>query len=285
VPPRCPRAVSFVAAAGLAAALVPAAFPQEDAREIVRGSIQKMDHNLALARDYTFLERSETRELDSSGQVKTRKILLYDVTMLEGSPYRRLVGKDDHPLSPAEESAEQKKLDDSIAQRRKETPEQHARRIADWEKRRQREREPMDEIPDAFDFKITGEGQADGRDAWIIAATPRPGYRARSNVAKLFAKVRGQLWIDKADHQWVRTEAEVTDNVAWGWVVARLAKGARLDIRMTRVNNEVWLPKQIEAKASARVALVKMYRIESETSYSNYRKFQVASKVVSTEPQ
>jgi hypothetical protein len=51
--------------------------------------------------------------------VKTRKILLYDVTMLEGSPYRRLVGKDDHGLSPEEERIEQKKLADSIAQRQK----------------------------------------------------------------------------------------------------------------------------------------------------------------------
>jgi hypothetical protein len=50
---------------------------------------------------------------------------------------------------------------------------------------------------------------------------------------------------------------------------------------MTRVNDEVWLPKRIEAKVSARLALVKKYRIESDTSFSNYRKFQVESRVVS----
>jgi hypothetical protein len=54
---------------------------------------------------------------------------------------------------------------------------------------------------------------------------------------------------------------------------------------MTRVNDEVWLPKRIEVKASARVALVKTFRIEAETSYSNYRKFQVDSKVVPAEPR
>jgi hypothetical protein len=54
---------------------------------------------------------------------------------------------------------------------------------------------------------------------------------------------------------------------------------------MTRVNDEVWLPKRIEAKASARLALVKKYRIESDTSFSNYRKFQVESRVVSAAPQ
>jgi hypothetical protein len=272
------RAVLLLAAACTLAAA-------QDPREIVRRSVQLMDHNLAIARNYTFLERSETRELDSAAHVKTRKILLYDVTMLEGSPYRRLVGKDDHGLSPEEERIEQKKLDDSIAQRQKETPAERARRIADWEKKRQREREPLDEVPDAFDFRLAGETQIDGRAAWIIEGNPRPGYHARSTVAKLFSKFRGKLWIDKAGYQWVKTEAEVTDNISWGLFVARLSKGARLDIQMTRVNDEVWLPRRIEAKASARLALVKKYNIESDTSFSNYRRFQVESRVVAATPQ
>lgn len=252
----------------------------QDPREIVRRSVQLMDHNLAAARNYTFLERSDTRELDADGRVKTHKVLLYDVTMLEGSPYRRLVGKDDHGLNPEEESIERKKLADSIAQRKKETPAEHARRIADWEKKRQREREPIDEVPDAFDFRMAGETEIDGRPAWIIEGTPRPGYRARTNLARLFSKFRGKLWIDKADFQWVKTEAEVTDTISWGLFVARLSKGARLDFQMTRVNDEVWLPKHIQAQASARLALVKKYRIEADTTFSNYRKFQVESRLI-----
>lgn len=271
------RVLLFLAAAASLAA--------QDPREIVRRSVQLMGHDLAITRNYTFLERSETRELDSNARVKTHKIMLYDVTMLEGSPYRRLVGKDDHGLSPEEERQEQKKLQDSIAQRKKETPAEHARRIAEWERRQKREREPLDEVPDAFDFRMAVEGQIDGRPAWIIEGTPRPGYHAHSTVAKLFPKFRGKLWIDKADYQWVRTEAEVTDSISWGLFVARLNKGAHLDFEMTRVNGEVWLPKHIEAKASATLALVKKYRIESDTRFSNYRKFDVQSRVVAASPQ
>src|SRR5579871_3145230 len=117
----------------------------QDPREIVRKSVQLMDRNLAAERNYTFLERSETREFDSDGHVKSHKILLYDVTLLEGSPYRRLVGRDDHGLTRDEERAEQQKLDDSIAQRKKETPAERAKRIADYEKRRRKEREPIAE--------------------------------------------------------------------------------------------------------------------------------------------
>jgi hypothetical protein len=256
-----------------------------DPREIVRRAVERMDENLAVARNYTFLERSETRELDSDGHVKTRKIMLYDVTLLEGSPYRRLVGKDDHPLSPEEERAEEKRLQASIADRRKETPEQHARRIAEWEKKRQREREPLDEIPDGFDFRLAGEERMEGRDVWVIEATARPGYHARSNLAKLFPKFRGKLWIDKADQQWVKTEAEVIDSISFGWFVARLGKGARLEVKMTRVNGEVWLPQRIEARGSARLVLARNLRVEVETSFSNYRKFQADSRIVPIAPQ
>ncbi len=75
------RVLLFLAAAASLAA--------QDPREIVRRSVQLMGHDLAITRNYTFLERSETRELDSNARVKTHKIMLYDVTMLEGSPYRR----------------------------------------------------------------------------------------------------------------------------------------------------------------------------------------------------
>ena len=41
----------------------------DNAREIVRKSVQLMDQNLVTARNYTFLERTETREFDGGGRV------------------------------------------------------------------------------------------------------------------------------------------------------------------------------------------------------------------------
>ncbi len=253
----------LAAACGLAAA--------QDAREMVRRAVQRMDHDLAVAATCAFLERTASRELDGDGRVKSHRILLYDVTPMEGSPYRRLAGRDGHPLSPEEERAEQSKMQESLEQRRRETPAQRARRIAEWERRRQRQREPLDEAPEAFDFRITGVERAGGRDAWVMEATPRPGYHARGSLARLFPKFRGKLWIDKEDGQLVRTEAEAVADVWWGLFIARLSKGARLAIEMTRVNAGLWAPKRIEADGSARIALVKKIRIERETTYSNYR--------------
>jgi hypothetical protein len=93
----------------------------QDARQIVLRSLELDSRNERIARNYTFVARNETRQVDGQGRLKQRRVLTYDVTLLEGSPYTRLIARDDKPLSPAEERKEAEKLRKSIEQRRKET--------------------------------------------------------------------------------------------------------------------------------------------------------------------
>ena len=71
-----------------------------DAREIVRRSLEANEQNWKIARNYTFLQRTEERRMDASGQTKSKEVKTYDITLLQGSPYIRLVARDDHPLPP-----------------------------------------------------------------------------------------------------------------------------------------------------------------------------------------
>src|SRR5258708_26768927 len=118
-----------------------------DAREIVRRSVAASDENWKMARNYTFLQRTEERQIDSEGLVKSKEVKTYDVTLLEGSPYFRLLERDDHPLPAAEEKKEQAKLEKRSADRLQETPEQRRRRIEDYDRRRDRHRQPMPQAP------------------------------------------------------------------------------------------------------------------------------------------
>src|SRR6266498_1842847 len=182
--------------------------PAQDAAEIVRRSAEVDRQYLNLVRQYTFIERQENRELDSGGTVKDRESRTWDITMLEGTPYRRLLARNDKALEPKEEQKEKEKLQRSIAQRRDETDAQRQARYADADRRLQKQREPVREIPNAFDLRVAGEDTVNGAAAWVIEATPKPGYRPRSSLSQFFPKVRGKIWIAKADHQWVRVEAE-----------------------------------------------------------------------------
>jgi type II secretory pathway component PulJ len=256
-----------------------------DAREIVRRSIARDQKNASVARNYTFLERDVTRMLDRSGKPKKApEIRTYDVTLLEGSPYRRLVARDDRPLPPQEERKEQDKLRKSIDERRKETPAERQSRIAEWERKQQHQRAPFQEIPDAFDLRLAGEETLNGRNVYVIAASPKPGYKPKLAAAAYFPKIKGKLWIDKQDSQWVKGEIETLDTISFGGILVRLSKGSRATFEQVRVNDEVWLPKQISVDLSARLLLVAGERAEVEIAFSNYRKFQADSRLVTGQP-
>src|ERR1051326_5490252 len=136
---------------------LPVLLAAQDAREIVRRATELDRTNAIAARNYTFLQRQEKRETDSAGKVKNVESETWDVTLLEGSPYRRLVARNDPPLSAKEQSKEEEKRRASNEQRRKETPEQRQNRIAEWDHHQQQRREPMKELPEAFSFTLVKE--------------------------------------------------------------------------------------------------------------------------------
>jgi hypothetical protein len=260
---------------------LPAILAAQDPREIVRRSVEVDQKNVELARNYTYLQHLELRILDGSGKVKSTQTQTWDVTFLEGSLYQRLVARNDQPLSPKEQKKEEDKLRKMTEQRRKETNEQRERRIADSERRDERQHEPLKELPDAFDFRLIGEEALASGEVYAIDATPKPGYKPKLHSAAYFPKVKGRLWIDKTDYHWAKVELETLDTISFGGFLIRLGKGGHLTLEQARVNGEVWLPKSVTVRATARLALIKSFHGELIMTFSDYKKFQVDSRVVS----
>lgn len=255
-----------------------------DPREIVRRSVEAEIENGKKIRNYTFIERNEERELNDRNQVKSQQSKTYDVTMLDGSSYRRLIERDDQPLAAKEASKEQDKLHRSIEERRNESQSQRERRMAEYEKRPGRDREMLREIPNAFDFKILGEEALNDRPAYIIEGTPHAGYRPVSSEARLvLPKLKLKVWIDKADLTWVRLYAEAIETISWAFCLVRLAPGARFEIEQTHVNNDAWLPLRVRITGSARIALLRKVNMQQEFTFKNFRRFQTDSQIISQE--
>ncbi|HEV3201620.1 MAG TPA: hypothetical protein VGZ73_27160 [Bryobacteraceae bacterium] len=263
---------------------LPALLGAQDARQIMVRAVEMYHKDAEIARNYTFLQREVESDLDSSGKPKSTEIRTWDVTLQEGSPYRRLVARNDKPISPEEQKQEADKLQWSIEQRRKETPEQRELRIANWRRREQRRSEPVKDLPNAFDFQFVREQALNGGETWVIDATPKPGYKPKSTATSFFPKVKIRFWIDKREYQCVRAEMETEETVTFGGFLVRVAKGGHLMLEQTRVNDEVWLPKRFTMEASARLMLVKAYHKALDMTFSEYKKFQTDSRVVSMGP-
>jgi hypothetical protein len=193
-----------------------------------------------------------------------------------------LIAKNGKPLGAADEKKQKESLEKFTAKWANESPQDREKRLAQREKNRQKNDAFLREIPDAYDLTLVGEEKVAGKDAWVIQAEPHPGYKAKLDGAKYFSKIRGKIWIDKAEYQWVKADAESIDTISFGLVLFRLAKGARLQFEQTRVNDEVWMPKLTRISAGGRLGIFLKASLDQTTTYENYRKFQTDSKVVST---
>jgi hypothetical protein len=273
--------VRILLLAGLSCAISSA--QELSAVDIVRKSLERDRINFRRARDYTYVLHQERRSLDKNGKVTKVESETFDVVMLEDSPYRRKVAENGKPLSPTEAVKVDRELREEAEKRNRESADDRRKRLAKEEKQREEARAFLEEVPRAYTFRILGREPVDGIPAWIIDAKPIPGFKGRVKRAGLLSKFTGRIWIDEADYQWVKVEATTIEPVSFGWVLARLDKGAVLTFRQSRINNEVWLPVRATTRLDARLALMKRFRAEIDVTWRDYRKFQAESRLVPDE--
>ena len=251
----------------------------QDPVDIVRRSLDRDMSNFEHLKDYTYQQREENRQFDNAGKLKKSESETREILILGGRPYERLIARNDQPLSEKESAKEQERMD-RVLERRQNLSEAEKARM---EKRRAENRKYLRELPDAFHFKLVGEESISGKPAWIIAAEPKPDYHPKDIQAKLLSKMRGKIWVDKGEYQWVKVEAEVLDTISLGLALFRVAPGGSMSFEQTRVNDEVWLPAHIHVRADARIGYVKKMHAEIEVSYRDYKKFQSDSRIVTAE--
>jgi hypothetical protein len=253
---------------------------QEQMQELLRVVAEKDEENDKRLRDYTYVERDVQNKLDGDGQTKSTEIKTFEILEIYGEQVQRLIEKDDKPVDAKEAAKEEEKIQKIIDKRKNESDEERRKREEKEEKGREEDRKFEREVADAFNFTLIGAEQVGGRDAWVIAGEPRPGYQPHTTGAKILTKFHGRVWIDKDDLQLAKMDIEAIDTVSIGWVLARIHKGTRVMLEQTRVNEEVWLPKHVAFKLDARVALFKGYKLDGDQTFRDYKKFRTSSRIV-----
>jgi len=261
------------------------AVPPEQIRELLRRAEEKDIENDKQQRDYTFVERQEVRKLDGHGAVKEIESRTSEVLEIYGELVARLTAKDDKPLPADEAKKEDEKIQKIIDKRKHESEADRRKRVEREEKSHEEDRKFVLEIADAFNFRLVGSEVLDGRDAWVLEGEPRPGYEPKRRDARILNKFKGRIWIDKAEAQWVKLDITAIDTISVGFVLARIHKGTRVLIELTRVNDEVWLPKLVQLHFDVRVALFKSYDEDVEQTYRDYKKFRTDTRITVVDEQ
>ena len=234
-----------------------------DARHIIGQSVVATERSLEARDRYTFVERDHDRRLDSQGQLKSEKIDVTRMILVNGARFEQLVERNGQ-LPSAEE---QKKLDQDFEKLKHETPEERTARLG----KEQENRSILRDLLEGFDFRLLGEEVLGGRPTYVLQVTPHPGYHARGKYGKMFSKVEGKLWIDKLDFGWIKVEGQVTQSFSMGLFVARVQRGSRIVLEQTNVGDAVWVPQRLEVRGSARILFLKSLTVERIFTYSDYR--------------
>src|SRR5215469_581118 len=253
---------------------------QDQMQQLLRVVAEKDMENDKRQRDYTYTEREVQKNFDGKGRLKSTEIKSYEILEIAGEQVERLIQKDDKPLDAKEAAKEDEKVQKIIDKRKNETEEQKKKREEKEEKEREDGRKFVKEIADAYNFKLVGTESVGGREAWVIDGEPRPGFEPHMKDSKFLCKIHGRVWIDKSDLQLSKLDVEMLDTISFGLFLARVHKGTRVTLEQTRVNDEVWLPKQLNFKLDARVALLKGYNIGDEQTFRDYKKFRTSTKIV-----
>jgi hypothetical protein len=257
------HAVMFVLVAGSALAASP---ETPDAQELVRRSVENNERNWKAAPEFSFTEQ----DTSVSGGRTTRQT--YRVTMIDGSPYNQLIATNGEPLPGPAAAAEQKKLERETARRRSESEGARRQRIGRYQRERQQDHALMKEMMKAFDFKVAGHESVNGRDCWVLEATPRAGYSPPSRDTKVLTGMRGRMWIDAREYQWVRVHAEVFRPVAFGLFIAHVRPGTEFTLDQAPAGGGLWMPSRLVTKIHATAFGVWSRNSTEDERYSEYRR-------------
>jgi hypothetical protein len=233
------------------------------ARQIVGQSVAATERSWQARDHYTYVERDEDRRLDSLGNVKSENVEVTRIILVNGAHFEQLMEHNGKLPSVKE----QRKSDEDLDKLKHESPAEQTARL----RKDQENRSFLRDLLEAFDFHLIGEEIVGGRPAYVLQATPHPGYRTHGKYGKMFSKVEGKLWIDKQDFGWIKVDGEVTQSFSIGLFVARVQRGSHIVMEQTCVGDAVWVPKHLEMRASARILFLKSLDIQKILTYSDYR--------------
>jgi hypothetical protein len=253
---------------------------QGQIRDFIREAAEKDMENDKKQRDYTYIQREEEHKLDGNGQIKSSESRTYEIMVLYEEPVRKLIARDDKPLSENDARKEDEKVQKMIEKRKNESENDRRKRLEKQKKDREEGRQFVKEIADAYNFRLVGDDNLDGRQTLVIEAEPRPGYEPHMKDAKFLPKFRFRVWMDRAEKQWVKLDLQCIDTVSVGLFLVRLHKGSNIQIEQTRVNDEVWLPRHIALKLDARLALLKGLNMAEDVTYRDYKKFRTDTRIL-----
>jgi hypothetical protein len=233
----------------------------------------------AIEKNYLFRSVETEQEMDSHGGVKNTETREYEVFWLKGVPVHRLIKKDGKEVSADELKKEDEKID-------KEAAKANQKRAKADEKGE--ETDPrgnqvitVSRLLELGSFTNARRVKLNGRDTIAVDFAGDPKAKTRNRAEDVIRDLVGTAWIDETDRVLAKGQGHFVNSFKiGGGLVANIQKGTSFSFEQRKVNNEIWLPAEIEGRGAARVLLVFHFNGSLRAVQSDYRRFKATSTIL-----
>jgi hypothetical protein len=235
------------------AALADGSLP--DAQQLIDRAMGVRKAQEAKGWKYTYREDEEWR--DATGNPMTPFLRTYDVIMLEGDNYRKLILFDGKPI----DAKTAKKVEAELAKTREERKKRKAFHtvvhLGD-----------LDTLNRLFDSKVTGEETIGGRKAWRVESDPKPGVKATTIADEELLATHRTTWFDEEEG------IDLQRHTTYLRGVRNIRPGSEGEVEFGRIG-EAWLPVRMVFRGEAKFYGVVSAFADRKTRYYDYKRFSV----------
>ena len=243
---------------------------QPNVDDLLRKSAAAGEENRRKAQQYLYREYIVSAEINEKGEPSDRHTETWEAIGLEGSEYRKLIRRDDQPLTAKEQKQEDERLRKEAVRRRK-------------EKTGGIKKNPLSRTytfayvagdDRFFDFRYVGEEAFNGRPAYLLEGTPKSGVKPANDHEKQLLVSRLKRWIDKEEFIECGSQLDVTG------VGGDARPGSMVAIKQQRMEDSTWLMSDIRLQFIFKPLRMANVRREMAITRSDYHKFAVDSRIV-----
>ena len=207
----------------------------------------------------TYSKRSITQELNSHGGVVSSTEKKYNVVLIQGWPFERLIQIQGKQLSEADLRKEQ------------EREQAFRNKIAGRELKQRKDRKEAWITPELlarYHFTVVSNDICRNRKALVLAFKPKPGNPEETMEDKICNRFAGLLWVDSEDAEIARLEVHLTDDLSLGWLgMLGSLKECNLTAQRQRMPEGTWVnTKHVLHIVGRKVVSTMRYRSIEESS-------------------
>ena len=183
---------------------------------------------------YCYQKRSLVEELDAAGQVVNSTEKTYDVTLIAGVPFSRLVKIQGRELA-LEELRKEDAREEAFRQKLTAV---NLKRMA-----RKKETWLTPALVDKFQFSVQERLEYRGRQTLRLHFQPKPGPRPEKTLQdRVLNRLAGTIWLDEEDAEIVKGSVHLNENVhvGLGGIIGSLSQ-LELNLERQRMTDGVWV--------------------------------------------